>query len=96
MSQHQHHAPGDCKEIFARLSEYLDGELTPAARQELETHLCGCGPCIDFVESLKRTVELCHGFEPGAAPSPLSADARRHLLDACRQKLAARPPESSR
>ncbi len=93
---HQHeHAPENCREIFARLSEYLDGELAPEARRELEAHLCDCPPCVEFIESLRRSVGLCHDFEPAAAPPPLAADARERLLSACRGMLAGRRPESA-
>jgi anti-sigma factor RsiW len=84
---------GDCREVFARLSAYLDGELAPEVRRELEEHLCGCPPCIDFVESLRRTVDLCHGFEPGDAPGPMTTQAREELLAACRRMLAGRRGE---
>ena len=52
--------PGErCKEIFALLSEYLDMELTPDSCLELESHLEGCPPCIDFLESLRKSINLC-------------------------------------
>jgi anti-sigma factor RsiW len=92
---HQHpHPPEDCREIFARLSEYLDGELPPEAAKELESHLCACPPCVEFVRSLRRTVDLCHGFDPGLGPAPLPAEVRERLLAACRGMLAARRTDS--
>ena len=36
----------DCKEIFARLSEYLDAELPPDACADIEAHIAGCAPCV--------------------------------------------------
>jgi len=85
------HGAENCREIFAGLSEYMDGELTPEARRELEEHLCGCPPCVEFVESLRRTVDFCRGFRPEDTPSPLSSEAREQLLAACRKMLASRP-----
>lgn len=49
----------DCEHIFALLSEYLDQELPPASCEELEQHLRQCPPCIQFVRSLRRSVDLC-------------------------------------
>ena len=84
------HNTENCRDIFAALSSYLDGELTAEARAELEKHLCGCPPCVEFVESLRRTVELCHEFQPADQPSPLTSQAREELLAACRKMLASR------
>ena len=81
---------GGCREVFAELSAYLDGELAPEVRRELEEHLCGCPPCIEFMQSLRRTVDLCRQFEPGEAPSPLTTQARDQLMAACRRMLAGR------
>lgn len=80
----------DCKEVFAILSQYLDLELPPEACREVEQHLEGCSPCIDFAESLRKTVELCRHFEPAEMPSPLSDKAREDLQAAYRRMLVAR------
>jgi RNA polymerase sigma-70 factor (ECF subfamily) len=84
------HNPESCKEVFALLSRYLDLELPPEACQEIEGHLAGCLPCVEFAESLRRTVDLCHEYEPGAIPDPLSESARSELHRAWDKMLAAR------
>lgn len=85
---HEHN--GNCKEIFALLSDYLNLELPPDACQEVEQHLAGCPPCIEFAESLRRTVELCRGYRPTEIPGPMAQDAREQLMDAYRKMLDAR------
>src|ERR1035438_689353 len=47
-----------CKDIFSLLSDYLNLELPPDACHEIEAHLAGCPPCIEFAESLRKTVEI--------------------------------------
>ena len=84
------HDPENCKEVFAMLSEYLDLQLPPAACEEIERHLAGCSPCTEFVESLRKTVELCRGYRPAEMPAPLSAEARQELERAWQKMLAAR------
>ena len=84
--------PAECADLFARLSEYLDGELSPEARRAMEQHICDCPPCIEFIESLRRTVDLCHHFEPAGSPNPVSPEAKRELLSALQRALAARNP----
>ena len=39
-----------------RLSEYLDNELTPDERQQLETHIAGCRACSETLDELKAVV----------------------------------------
>jgi len=79
-----------CKEVFELLSQYLDMELPPEACREIEGHLAGCPPCVEFAESLRRTVDLCHEYEPGVMPAPLSESARSELQRAWDRMLAAR------
>ncbi|MGA3018516.1 MAG: zf-HC2 domain-containing protein [Bryobacteraceae bacterium] len=84
-----------CKEIFSLLSDYLDLELPPDACQEIETHLAGCPPCIEFAESLRRTVELCRNYRPTELPEPIGKQAREQLLDAYQKMLRARKSPAS-
>jgi anti-sigma factor RsiW len=84
----------DCKQIFALLSDYLNLELPPDACQQIEAHLAGCQPCVEFTESLRKTVELCRRYRPAEMPAPLSNQARRELLDAYRKAMErVRRPE---
>ena len=79
-----------CKQIFALLSDYLNLELPPDACQEIENHLAGCAPCIEFAESLRKTVELCRGYRPAELPEPLEKEAREQLLAAYRKMVSTR------
>lgn len=82
----------DCKQVFALLSQYLDLELPPDACKAIETHLAGCAPCIEFAESLRKTVELCRRFEPSELPAAIENEAREELMDAYRKMVAASRP----
>ena len=79
-----------CKEIFAELSAYLDAELPPEACHEIDQHLAGCSPCVEFVNSLRRTVELCRQYRAGTLPDPLGRAAREQLLAAYQRMIASR------
>jgi RNA polymerase sigma-70 factor (ECF subfamily) len=74
-----HHHGEECRRIFALLSEYLDAELPAETCDEIEAHLSDCPPCLEFLESLRRTVELCRTFQPGEMPGPLSEQVRSEL-----------------
>ena len=88
MAQHEH--SGDCKQIFAALSEYLDMTLPVESCADLEEHLKDCPPCIEFLNSLRQTVSLCKDCEPAEKPAPLSGDSRDRLRAAYQKALAAR------
>ncbi len=88
MPPHEHNE--QCKEVFALLSEYLNVELPPEACQEIEAHIAGCSPCIEFAESLRRTVELCRRYQPTELPAPLGRQARAQLLEAYQRMLGSR------
>ncbi|MCC6862114.1 MAG: zf-HC2 domain-containing protein [Bryobacterales bacterium] len=89
MSEGHKHGP-ECKEVFALLSQYLDHELPEADCAEIDRHMAGCEPCIAFLNSLRRTVELCHGYAPVEQPAPLDAAVKQRLLDTYRRMVAAR------
>ena len=75
------HLPGSlrCRELFARLSEYLDGDLDEALCSETETHLEDCPPCRDFLESLRRTVALLDRLPAEPVPEDVRREVRESL-----------------
>jgi anti-sigma factor RsiW len=73
-----------CKQIFLRLSEYLDGDLPPDLCEEIQRHLAVCPACRAFTNTLRATIELC-GKLP---PVPIPPDLRRKLRAALRAHLA--------
>ena len=70
-----------CKQIFAMLSEYLDGQLPAKNCRELARHLKGCRPCIAYLETLKSTVEACRKYKGPRAPA-ISKKVKDALLAA--------------
>ena len=77
-----------CREVFSLLSEYLNLELATEVCQEIESHIAGCPPCIEFAESLRKTVELCHSYRPAELPERLGNRARAELLSAYKKMLS--------
>ena len=80
----------ECGEVFAFLSQYLDGELPDEARSELEAHLAGCVSCMALASSLRTTVNLCRNYEPAEHPAPLGEEAGEQLKKAWNRTLATR------
>ncbi len=55
-----------------RLSAYLDGQVTPQERREVESHLRTCHQCAWELESLRHTVSLLRQVRQVAVPRPLT------------------------
>jgi len=68
-----------CRELFARLSEYVDGELSQEICQDIQRHLAACDPCAAVANTLRATAELCRRLPAPSLPSEL-ADELRVLL----------------
>ncbi len=80
----------ECKRVFAMLSEYLDEELPDDVCHEIDVHLSGCPACEQFVESLKKTIELCRDCASPECAAELPETARQELWAAYQKMLAAR------
>ena len=72
----------ECREIFAHLSEYLDQELPDDVCRQFESHIGSCAPCVEFVESLKKSIALGRRLDLGEKPRPLAEGERERLREA--------------
>jgi anti-sigma factor RsiW len=61
-----------CRELFARLSDYIDGDMDAFARRTFEAHLADCLGCHSCVQALRRTIALCKHTARQPVPAPLS------------------------
>jgi anti-sigma factor RsiW len=68
-----------CRELFERLSEYVDGELSQALCDEIRRHMEGCDPCVACAKTLKTTAELCRRLPSKPIPPEVAADLRVFL-----------------
>jgi len=64
----------ECVALFAKLSEYLDGELDPTACAGAEDHMADCDRCREFLESLRRAVAHVASMEAPELPENLKRD----------------------
>lgn len=91
---HSHHAHGQrdprCLEIFARLSEYLDGELDEMDCRLIEEHIQDCAPCVEFMRSLRRSIEAAHTYAAEVEPSQLPPEVESRLKQAWQEALRRR------
>jgi len=58
------HRPAACREIFANLSEYLDGRLELGTCEEMRAHIESCPPCMAFIDDLRSAIARCRSLQP--------------------------------
>lgn len=75
----------ECRQIFAMLSEYLDGELPPEMCDQIESHIHGCSPCVEFVKSLETTIRYCRRMALEHQTAPLPENLKAELLASYRK-----------
>ena len=73
----------NCKHVIRELSDYINGELDPALKQELERHLEHCEDCTMIVDQTRKTIQIFSGSEPINLPS----DVKSRLHAALHKKL---------
>lgn len=78
----------NCQDIQADLSAYVDGELSPSQRTDIETHVASCPGCRQKLAELKRLVA-------GVAELPKLQPAPRFLAEVRRKIAEGREPAES-
>jgi len=79
----------ECRAIFAALSEFVDGTLPARNCRELRQHLSGCKPCLQYLDSLRKTIDLCRVYQTTPAP-PLSGAVRKAFARVLTGKVGGR------
>jgi Putative zinc-finger len=47
-----------CDEFFAEFADYLENQVSPEVRQELELHLSQCRACHVLYDSSRKTIKI--------------------------------------
>ena len=47
-----------CEEFFAEFADYLENQVSPEVRQELELHLSQCRACHVLYDSTRKTIKI--------------------------------------
>jgi RNA polymerase sigma-70 factor (ECF subfamily) len=55
--------PDECRELFANLSEYLDGKVEPATCDQMRGHIEACPSCVAFLRDLRAAIDRCRSLE---------------------------------
>ena len=73
----------NCENVIHDLSDFIDGDLDGALKQELESHLKDCEDCRLVIDQTKKTIEVFCDSEPVELPG----EVRARLHDALRRKF---------
>ena len=79
----------DCKHVWDQISAYIEGDLDPALRAEIDKHLETCEICSAVLDSTRNVVVLMADDRVFELPAGFSQ--RLHLR--LEEELTSSPPE---
>jgi RNA polymerase sigma-70 factor (ECF subfamily) len=75
--------PTECRDLFANLSEYLDGRVEPLTCEQMREHIEACPTCVTFLRDLRAAIDRCRSLEipcdPAVAPRLRAILTREYL-----------------
>ncbi|MGH2922340.1 MAG: anti-sigma factor family protein [Gaiellaceae bacterium] len=57
-----------CQELVELVTDYLEGALSPEERARFEEHVDPCSGCGNYLEQMRRTIELSGRLTPEHLP----------------------------
>jgi anti-sigma factor RsiW len=69
----------DCKHVWREVSNYIDGDIDPSVRLEVEQHLAHCRHCAAILDSTRNIVYLIADERTFALPVGFSDRLRARL-----------------
>ena len=75
-----------CNDFLKELSDYLDQEVDPELRAQLEQHISECPNCWVVTDTTKKTIAIFHGAELYQIPEAV----HQRLIAAIEQKAASK------
>jgi anti-sigma factor RsiW len=80
----------DCKDVIARLGDYVDNELHGSERVAMEDHFDECPECAGFLASYTHVV--VSAAELREPEQPISVDVQNRLRAALNKRLGINLP----
>ena len=69
-----------CRELVELVTEYLENSMPAAEQARLEAHLAGCQGCRNYLDQMRRTIQLSGRLTEESVPE----EGRDRLLEAFR------------
>lgn len=61
--------PAECRDLFAKLSEYIDDRVQPATCEAMERHIEGCPACVAFLREMRAAIDRCRRVDVSCDPA---------------------------
>jgi RNA polymerase sigma-70 factor, ECF subfamily len=55
--------PAECRELFANLSEYMDGRVEAPSCDAMRAHIEACPACVAFLRELRTAIDRCRTLD---------------------------------
>jgi RNA polymerase sigma-70 factor (ECF subfamily) len=55
--------PPECRELFANLSEYMDGRVEAPSCDQMREHIEACPACVAFLRELRTAIDRCRALD---------------------------------
>jgi len=76
-----------CKQFLQELNDYLEENLDPNTRAELQRHVDECPNCWVVCDTTQKTLRVFKGMEPRAIPEPIHS----RLMAALEKRMKDNP-----
>ena len=74
-----------CEEFIKELNDYLDGQLDPKLKAELQEHLTWCHNCHVVCNTTKQTIEIYKENAIYELPEALREKLQNAILKKCKE-----------
>jgi anti-sigma factor (TIGR02949 family) len=83
----------NCEEVQSALSNYIDDDVSPELRRDLERHLAECRTCQVLYDTTRKTLQIVTNTGSFEVPEGLSERLVKRMMNAL-SPPSSDPPES--
>ena len=73
-----------CAEFLKELNEFLDGDMDPKLKAELDTHLVWCHHCFVVCDTTKKTIKIYKESQVYELPEDTRIKLQNAILTKCK------------
>jgi anti-sigma factor (TIGR02949 family) len=84
-----------CENVRAALSDYVDGDVSPELRRELERHLADCRTCQVLYDTTRKTLHIVTNVGSFEVPEEASERLVKRIMRKLTADGSTPPPRSS-